>query len=130
MIFAQWAPRVLTMAGCRSWRHVQLPSSWCVGQCCVPWPPLKPWLGVEVPLLTPGGAAGPWVSSPPDAHQRSPSSSVAAAWLGGDEVGRWDPLWALSVHLRHEKAALHSDISYALGQVPAQAWAPALSFAA
>lgn len=50
--------------------HVQLPSSWCVGQCCAQTlTPLKPWLGVEGLLLMPGGAAGPWVSSPPDVHQ-------------------------------------------------------------
>lgn len=45
------------------------------------------------------------------------------------KFGRWDPLWAVSVHLGHEKAALHFAISYALCQVPAQAWASALPFA-
>lgn len=86
---------------------------------------------MEVPLLMPGGAAGPWVPSPPDVHQWSPSSSVAASSAGGmARFRRWDPLWAVSVHLGHEKAALHFDISYALCQVPAQAWASALPFAA
>lgn len=36
---------------------------------------------------------------------------------------RWDPLWAVSVHLGHEKAALQLVISYTLCQVPDQAWA-------
>lgn len=37
----------------------------------------------------------------------------------------WAPLWAVGVHLGHQKAALHSDISCALCPVPAQAWAGA-----
>lgn len=79
----------------------------------------------------PGGAAGPWVSPPPDVPQPSPSSSLAAdsAERMMMKFGRWDPLWAVSVHLGHEKAALHFAISYALCQVPAQAWASALPFA-
>lgn len=84
VIFAQCAPHVLTMAACHSCPDVQLTYRWCVGQCCAQAlaTSVEQWLGVGAPLLVPGGAAGPWVSSP-GVRQWSPNSSVAASSAGG-----------------------------------------------
>lgn len=89
------------------WPPVQLPCSWCVGQGCAhTLASPEASAGCGAPLAMPGGAAGPWVPSPPDVHQGSPSPSAAAAPQGHDGVQGLESPLGCRCALRTSKSSI------------------------